>query len=167
MKASETESRPGRQYSRQPVERLFGDLTSAQLHDILELRSRVFIVEQECVYHDIDGRDAEPLTKHVWIEHEGSIAAYLRVLDDGDDVLRIGRVVTSPQHRGHGLAATLMEYVIEQTTATIILDAQAHLYDWYCRLGFTRSGADFIEDGIAHVPMALARSNAAGSHPVE
>ncbi|MDW3178424.1 MAG: GNAT family N-acetyltransferase [Acidimicrobiia bacterium] len=165
MKASETESRPGRQYSRQPVERLFGDLTAAQLHDILELRSRVFIVEQECVYHDIDGRDAEPLTKHVWIEHEGSIAAYLRVLDDGDGVFRIGRVVTSPEHRGHGLAATLMAYVITEQRGVIVLDAQAHLYDWYSRLGFTRSGADFTEDGIAHVPMYLSRG--LGSHPVE
>lgn len=144
------------------VVRRFSELTASQLHDILELRSKVFVVEQECLYNDIDGRDVEDSTRHVWVEEDGTIAAYLRVLDAtgrADHHVRIGRVVTDPAHRGRGLAAQLVELMIERHGA-IVLDAQAHLHDWYEQLGFEQSGEEYVEDGIPHIPMRR-------SHPVE
>ena len=75
------------------------DLTLQQLYAFLELRVAVFVVEQECPYQEIDGRDLEPETEHVWIEDESGVAAYIRILSDrehGPDARRVGRVVTRP-----------------------------------------------------------------------
>ena len=83
----------------QPAEvtsRAFADLTATELHDILRLRGDVFVVEQACVYPDIDGRDTEPTTLHHWISVEHAVAAYARTLTDPDGATRIGRVVTDP-----------------------------------------------------------------------
>ena len=135
--------------------RAFSDLTAAELHEVLRLRSDVFVVEQQCVYPDVDGRDTEPATRHHWISLEGTVAVYARTLADPDGATRIGRVVTAPQFRGAGLAAQLVEYVTGTTTDRIVLDAQSHLVGWYERLGFTVSGPAFVEDGIPHVPMSL------------
>ena len=77
----------------------FRDLDVSTLYAILKLRSDVFVVEQKCVYADLDGRDAEPGTRHVWLARGEEILAYLRILDDGDTE-RIGRVVTAPAARG-------------------------------------------------------------------
>lgn len=141
----------------------FSELTAAELHEILQLRSQVFVVEQECVYNDIDGRDVEVGTTHIWAEANGRPAAYLRTLSDETpegNIVRVGRVVTRPDNRGHGLAAHLMKSVISESSAPIVLDAQSHLHDWYARLGFVQDGDEYIEDGIAHIPMRR-------SHPVE
>lgn len=140
----------------------FADLSVHQLHEILALRSAVFVVEQSCVYNDIDGRDSDATTEHLWIERDGRIAAYLRVLgDDGPSGEAIvGRVVTHPEHRGDGLAARLMHAVIESHDGPIALEAQAHLEHWYGRFGFKRTGEEYLEDGIAHISMRR-------SHPIE
>ena len=140
------------------ITKLFSDLTAHELHDILELRNIVFVVEQNCVYNDIDGRDVEPGTRHVWTEHDGKITSYLRVLCDGHDVSRIGRVVTHPESRGQGLAMQLLKSVISDVQGAIVLDAQAPLEAWYETFGFSRSGDGFLEDGIAHVPMRRERT---------
>lgn len=142
------------------VVRRFSELTVPQLHGILALRAQVFVVEQDCVYNDIDGRDAEESAQHVWIEEQGVIAAYLRVLESTespDGAVRVGRVVTNPDHRGRGLAARLMQWALGQH-GEIVLDAQAHLLAWYERLGFERSGEEYLEDGIPHVPMRTSHS---------
>jgi ElaA protein len=85
----------------------FRDLDATALYAILKLRCDVFVVEQKCFYADLDGRDTEPGTRHVWLSRAGEIIAYLRILDDGD-VERIGRVVTAPGARGAGHAGRLM-----------------------------------------------------------
>ena len=133
----------------------FTDLSASELHDLLRLRGDVFVVEQACVYSDIDGRDNEPTTRHHWIDGGGSVAAYARTLVDPDGSTRIGRVVTAHDSRGDGLAATLVCDIIETNPGRLVLDAQSHLVEWYERLGFMVTGAEFVEDGICHVPMAL------------
>ena len=142
----------------QPVEvtsRAFTDLTASELHDILRLRGDVFVVEQACVYADIDGRDTEPTTLHHWISVEHALAAYARTLSDRDGATRIGRVVTDPRFRRDGLAARLVGNIVETRTTTLVLDAQSYLVEWYERIGFSVAGPEFIEDGIPHVPMTL------------
>ncbi len=138
------------------LSRTFDELTTRELHDILRLRGDVFVVEQECVYPDVDGRDAEPATVHHWIQRDGSIAAYLRVIGDSDGTARIGRVVTAPDARGAGLAARLVSMVAAGIAGELVLDAQTYLTAWYQRLGFEIAGDEFVEDGIAHVPMRRA-----------
>jgi ElaA protein len=136
---------------------LLGDLDPRTLYRILALRSEVFVVEQDCVYLDLDGRDLEPDARQVWIERDGEVIATLRLLRD-PDCARIGRVVTAPAARGGGVAAALMTRAIELAgSVDVVLDAQAHLADWYGRFGFVRDGAEFVEDGIPHVPMRRAR----------
>nr|WP_296066239.1 GNAT family N-acetyltransferase [uncultured Actinoplanes sp.] len=136
----------------------FRDLEIRTLYAILQLRSDVFVVEQECAYADPDGRDTEPGTRHVWIERGGEIRAYLRILDD-DGVQRIGRVVTAKSARGEGLAGRLVEHALTIIgNRPSVLDAQAYLVDFYAKFGYQQTGPEFIEDGIPHVPMRLVRA---------
>jgi ElaA protein len=130
------------------------ELDPLTLYGILSLRSDVFVVEQNCVYLDPDGRDAEPEARQLWIEQDGRVVATLRVLADDDATARIGRVATARAARGAGLAALLMQRALELTgERTAVLNAQSYLFDWYARFGFVRDGDDFLEDGIPHVPM--------------
>ncbi len=140
----------------------FADLDPLTAYAIWRLRVDVFVVEQECAYPELDGRDAEPTTQHWWVpgdaDGEAPVAAYLRVLATPDPhEARIGRVVTAPAHRGRGLAATLMRDTLgalrETGVRSVVLDAQSHLSDWYAALGFDIVGPEFLEDGIPHVPM--------------
>jgi ElaA protein len=130
------------------------DLDPLTLYRILALRSDIFVVEQDCPYLDPDGRDAEPGARQLWVERDGAVLATLRLLDDDDATARIGRVATARHARGTGLAAELMNRAVELAgERAVVLDAQAHLFDWYARFGFVRDGDDFDEDGIPHVPM--------------
>ena len=86
----------------------FADLTPFEVYELCRLRVDVFVVEQECPYPELDGRDVEPSTVHVWFEQDGDILATIRVLDDGA-TRAIGRVATAKGARGQGLAARLME----------------------------------------------------------
>jgi ElaA protein len=138
------------------VDRRFRELTVDQLHEIYHLRAVVFVVEQACIYNDIDGRDAERATLHHWVERHGRIASYARSLDDGDGVRRVGRVVTHPDHRGHGLAADLVRHIGRGHAGPLVLDAQSHLAEWYEALGYRVDGPEFIDDGIPHKPMRRA-----------
>jgi ElaA protein len=131
----------------------FEELSTNELHAILRLRAEVFVVEQDCAYLDIDGRDTEAGTVHHWIERDGRLAAYARVLFDPDGSTRIGRVVTDPADRGGGLSAHLVRHITEAGAGRLVLDAQSHLVGWYERLGYRTCGDAFIEDGIAHTPM--------------
>ena len=132
----------------------FAELTGAEVYGLCRLRVDVFVVEQECPYPELDGRDVEPGTVHLWFEDgEGGVAATIRVLDDGG-TRAIGRVATAAAHRGEGLAARLREAGISLCDGVpITLGAQAHLEGWYARFGFVRSGPGYVEDGIPHVPM--------------
>ena len=137
-----------------------GDLDAATLHDVLALRSAVFVVEQDCAYQDIDGLDLADGTRHVmgrapWIG--GGIAAYARVLaPDGDHPTpRIGRVIVSGAARGRQLGRQLMERALATCEehwpgGPVELGAQAHLTGFYGSLGFESVGAPYDEDGIPH-----------------
>jgi ElaA protein len=136
----------------------FAELSPGVLYGILKLRSDVFVVEQECAYPDIDGRDVEPDALHLWSEADGEVAAYLRVLNGPPEgVSRIGRVVTAPSARSQGLAAALMHGALAATMGPVVLDAQSHLVDWYRALGFRVIGDEYLDDGIPHTPMRLER----------
>lgn len=132
----------------------FAALTPLEVYALCRLRVDVFVVEQECPYPELDGRDVEPATEHLWFEaDDGGVAATIRVLDDGA-TRAIGRVATAVPFRGRGLAARLIEEGIALCgDVPITLGAQAHLEGWYERFGFRRSGPGYVEDGIPHVPM--------------
>ena len=131
-----------------------GELDPALLYRILALRVDVFVVEQNCPYPELDGRDLEPAARLVWAEREGQVLGTLRLLVDADGSARIGRVATAADARGSGLAALMMTRALELAAGRpVVLDAQSHLADWYARFGFVRTGADFDEDGISHTPM--------------
>lgn len=134
----------------------FAELDPKTAYLLWKLRVDVFVVEQECPYPELDGRDLEPATVHLWAEDPdapGEPVACLRILDDGE-VARVGRVVTAASHRGRGLAAELIRDAIERIgERPSVLDAQAHLEGWYARFGYAATGPQFLEDGIPHVPM--------------
>ncbi len=131
----------------------FADLTPFELYGLCRLRVDVFVVEQECPYPELDGRDAEPTTVHLWFEEDGAVVATIRVLDDGA-TRAIGRVATAAGFRGRGLSARLMEEGLALCgDHPVTLGAQAYLEGWYERFGFRRSGPGYVEDGIPHVPM--------------
>ena len=132
----------------------FPELTTYELYGLCRLRVDVFVVEQQCPYPELDGRDLEPETVHLWFEAAGEPVATLRVLAGGDGGRVIGRVATAGAYRGRGLAGRLLAAGIELCGgAPIDLGAQAHLESWYERFGFRRSGPGYVEDGIPHVPM--------------
>ena len=136
-----------------PRQARFAELSPFEVYGLCRLRVDVFVVEQECPYPELDGRDLEPATVHLWLESGEEIAATIRVLDDGAS-RAIGRVATAARFRGQGLAARLMEEGLRLSSAApITLGAQAHLESWYERFGFRRSGPGYVEDGIPHVPM--------------
>src|SRR3954462_10119303 len=84
------------------------DLTGCEVCGLCRLRVDVFVVEQQCPYPELDGRDAEPATVHLWFEEDGDVLATIRVLDDGGS-RAIGRVATAVTARGRGLAARLID----------------------------------------------------------
>jgi ElaA protein len=139
----------------------FDQLDARTAYQLWQLRERVFVVEQECAYLDLDGRDLDPGTCHLWIEDDGAPVAYLRVLDDPEacDGARIGRVLVAESHRGRGLAERLVQAALDSVgDRGVRLDAQSYLVEWYRRLGFEPAGEEFLEDGIPHVPMRLSRA---------
>ena len=130
-------------------------LDAATTYALLRLRVDVFVVEQQCAYAELDGRDGEPGTRHLWLADDTGPTAYLRVLVEPDGGRRIGRVCTLATARHRGLAALLMRRALELVGASVtVLDAQSHLQAWYEQLGFDVCGPPFVEDGIPHVPMS-------------
>jgi ElaA protein len=139
----------------------FDALAPRTAYDVWRLRQQVFVVEQDCPYPDLDGRDLEPATRHVVLlddahERESAVIGTLRVLDDGDWA-RIGRVVVAPSARGRGLAAALMDEAMALCgDREVRLDAQTGLTAFYEGYGFEVTGPEFDEDGVMHVPMRRA-----------
>ena len=133
------------------------DLDPATLYRILQLRTDVFVVEQDCPYPELDGRDLETDARQLWIEHDGTVRATLRLLTDPDGNRRIGRVATRQDARGEGLAALLMTHALELSVGhDVVLEAQTYLTRWYAGFGFVPDGAEYVEDGIPHLPMRRA-----------
>ena len=130
------------------------EIGAATAYALLRLRVDVFVVEQQCPYPELDGRDTEPATRHLWLADAAGPTAYLRVLAEPGGGRRIGRVCTRPDVRGRGLAAVLVEHALASSSGClVVLDAQSHLQHWYARFDFVVSGPSFVEDGIPHVPM--------------
>jgi ElaA protein len=135
----------------------FDDLPPRTAYDVWRLRQQVFVVEQDCPYPDLDGRDLEAGTRHVvLLDGDGpdqAVLGTLRLLDDGD-AARIGRVVVAPAARGRGLAALMMDEAMALCgDREVRLDAQTGLAGFYEAYGFEVTGPEFDEDGIMHVPM--------------
>ncbi len=138
-----------------PECRTLDGIDPSTLYTLLRLRVDVFVVEQDCAYPELDGADLDDTTRHWWYaDHEGPIS-YLRTLVDVDGVAHVGRVVTAPRARGAGLAARLIDQALDTLDGPVVVQAQAHLADWYSQFGFTRAGDDVVEDGILHTPMRL------------
>jgi ElaA protein len=135
----------------------FGELDPATLYALLRLRVDVFVVEQQCPYPELDGRDLEPQTRHLWLERDGEPVAYLRLLAEPGGEARIGRVCVGAKARGSGAARALMSTALELVgDRPCTLDAQSYLVDFYRGFGFRPSGAEYVEDGIPHIPMRRA-----------
>ncbi len=130
----------------------FAELDPSTLYELLRLRAEVFVVEQNCAFQDLDGRDREPSTIHLWLERDGEVLGYARVLP-GPQVTEIGRIVTPAAQRGNGVGARLMREAMQRIGGPIHLKAQARLAEWYEQFGFEVAGTPFLEDGIAHIPM--------------
>lgn len=134
----------------------FGELTAAEIYEILKARSRVFQLEQNIRYLDEDDTDYDCL--HCFFEENGRVAAYLRAFPDNGKI-RFGRVLTITRGQGHG--RLLMERSVEAARErfgdhAIIMDAQKHAEGFYKKLGFVTTSAEFLEEGIVHVEMELA-----------
>lgn len=143
-------------------------LSAYDVHDLLALRSRVFVVEQDCVFLDPDDADRDAWHLLVRIvdgpeRGDAALAGYLRCLAPGVRYVEasIGRVVTSPEARGTGLGRTLMKEGLARTLALwpdadVRINAQARLEAFYASMGFVVDGTPYDEDGIEHVEMRLA-----------
>jgi ElaA protein len=139
--------------------RTFAELTTVELYAIMALRQRVFVVEQKCPYLDAD--DIDQVSTHVWAEHDGAIAAYLRIVPAGAkfDEVSIGRVITAPAARGTGLGRELMKRGIAEAGAVPIrVAAQAYLEKFYRELGFAPISEVYEDDWIPHIDMVRPAS---------
>jgi ElaA protein len=136
----------------------FNELSATELYNVLQLRSEVFIVEQNCVYQDIDGKDEKAL--HVLGYYDGTIAAYCRLFAPGDyfEQSSIGRVVIGTAFRdrkwGHILMRTAIHGVEDHFKQHgIVISAQLYLKRFYESHGFAQTGEEYLEDGIPHIRM--------------
>lgn len=132
----------------------FNELNIDELYEILRVRSEVFVVEQTCIYQDIDGIDKKSF--HMFFMEDGEIPAYLRVFFIEEGVVQIGRVLTTK--RGMGLGGELLEKSLKaikerMNPLKIYLEAQCYATGFYERKGFTIISEEFLEDGIPHVAM--------------
>jgi len=136
----------------------FKEIEASELYELLQLRSEVFVVEQDCVYQDLDGKDQKAL--HIIGKKNNRIVAYTRAFTAGDyfEEASIGRVVVSGEERTHGYGRVIMEASIMAVKerfkeTTIKLSAQTHLKKFYNSLGFEEYGEGYLEDGIPHTAM--------------
>lgn len=136
----------------------FGELTTIELYAILQLRSAVFVVEQDCVYQDMDGKDQNAL--HILGFKNDTLVAYTRIFKPGDyfDYASIGRVVVRQTERAFKYGYAIMEASIKAVelrfgVTTIKISAQEHLQQFYNNLGFKKIGTSYLEDGIPHIAM--------------
>jgi ElaA protein len=136
----------------------FDRLTGREVHDVLQLRQRVFVVEQTCAFLDADGLD--PKCWHGLGREDGVLVATARIVPPGvkHGEPAIGRVVTAPEVRRTGAGRALMQSAITQTKRlypgqSIRLGAQRYLEKFYGSLGFSPVGEPYDEDGIPHIEM--------------
>ena len=136
----------------------FHELDNKTLHNIFLLRSEVFVVEQECVYQDIDGKDINSI--HIIGKKQEEIIAYSRIMNSNNEFCFIGRVLVKKEFRKKGIGIKLMEKSIEKARKLynqkkIKISAQEYLKNFYTGLGFKHTGKRYLEDGIPHIEMTL------------
>lgn len=136
----------------------FGELTTTELYEILRVRAEVFVVEQDCVYQDLDGLDYNSM--HVFLEQDGRVQAYLRVFlrEEKEKVVQIGRVLTYKRGTGLGLELLIKGIEVAKTyfrAKKLYLEAQVYAIGFYEKVGFKVVSEEFLEDGIPHVCMEL------------
>jgi ElaA protein len=138
----------------------FTELDTVTLYQLLKLRSDVFVVEQQDPYPDLDGRDVEPETVHLWYIREGESepVAYLRICEEPDGSARIGRVVVAQDMRGTGLGRALMTEALQRIgDRRCVLSAQVHQASFYATFGFEAAeGPPYSNSLIPHLPMVRA-----------
>ncbi len=136
----------------------FNNLSVEELYEILRLRSKIFVVEQNCVYNDIDGLDKNAV--HLLVKNDGKIVAYSRLLKPGTRFMdySIGRVVVKENYRGTGLGIQMIKAAkkfifVEWNAEKIKISAQSYLQKFYETLGFRIVSEMYLEDGIPHFGM--------------
>lgn len=144
----------------------FRELDAVSLYEVLDLRNRVFVVEQNCVYLDTDGKDFKAY--HLLLrDDESKLVAYSRLLAPGlsyENEASVGRVVTSPESRSKGLGKLLMRESLARVRLLfpgnpVKIEAQSYLIPFYAGFGFEPLGEDYLLDGILHREMILSPEN--------
>ncbi|MBZ9607740.1 GNAT family N-acetyltransferase [Clostridium estertheticum] len=136
----------------------FNELSGEEVYEILKLRSEVFVIEQQCIYEECDGKDNK--SYHLFAKENGQIIVYLRILEKGVSYneISIGRVLTDKKYRGKGLAKQMMLRAIgfienNLNEKAIRIGAQEYLINFYSSLGFVRVSEVYLEDNIPHIEM--------------
>lgn len=148
----------GRGYDMELVIKHFSELTNIELYEILQVRVAVFVLEQNCAYQEVDGKDIDAI--HVYLKDETGIQAYCRVLAAGVSYKEasIGRVLTL--RRGSGLGEEILSASIQVArdslnANSIRIGAQAYAKAFYEKLGFKQASSEYLEDYIPHIEMLL------------
>lgn len=139
----------------------FSSLSNVQLYKILRLRSKIFVLEQKCLYQDMDKLDYK--AHHILAEKHNKLIGYSRILEKGNlysNYSSIGRVLVDNKERGHKVGEKIVKFsikIIKQKykEAPIKISAQTYLLDFYKKIGFHHKGRDYLEDGIPHSSMYL------------
>ncbi|TQV85076.1 GNAT family N-acetyltransferase [Aliikangiella coralliicola] len=144
----------------------FKELTTDELYAILQLRIDVFVVEQNCIYSDIDGKDNLPGALHLFSVKDDQIACYLRIFPPGisyPEMPSLGRVITHPDFRGTGIGHELLQRALQiidkrWPDKTCHISAQSYLEKFYQQHGFSTVGEGYLEDDIPHIGMERVAS---------
>ena len=144
------------EYKLQLHKKTFQELTTEELYELLRVRSEVFVVEQNCVYQDMDGDDQEAI--HLWLTVQGGVVALARVCPAGTHMqeVSIGRVITTERGKGYGKQIMLhaIDAAVEHFNAKRIdIEAQEYARGFYESVGFRQSSDTFMLDGIPHIRM--------------
>lgn len=136
----------------------FEELSASELYVILQVRNGVFVVEQDCIYNDCDGKDV--FCYHLWCEKKGELIAYCRILPPGISFTEpsIGRVLTKRHYRNLSLGSELMLLALQvcdnlYRNSPIRISAQSYLKNFYVKFGFKPVSDEYLEDGIPHMEM--------------
>lgn len=136
----------------------FEEITTSELYEIIKARVDVFVVEQDCPYHDLDGYDQQAI--HIWAEEDQNVLAYCRIFNKGIKYpeTSIGRVLTTEKARGKSLGKQLIQYAVETIenrfhTSVVRISAQDYLLRFYSGYGFEDTGKKYLEDNIPHTEM--------------
>ncbi len=136
----------------------FNELSTIELYEILKARSQIFVIEQKCIYQDLDDIDYKSI--HIFYQQDNKVIAYLRIFpkEENWDIVQMGRVL-SIEH-GKGLGGKVLKegikFIKEKINAKkIYIEAQCYVIGFYKREGFKICSEEFLEDGILHVKMEL------------